>query len=129
MPRDLLRVLQRPPFDRYAVIPVARNVWQHVEVGSPAAAARRLIIASTRRRSSARPVSRPGARGDRLVDALLVWLTLDRQLKPGLATPALGGGPPVPRPGSARPASRARKQAASTAVEAAERAGVRPGLA
>ena len=32
-----------PPFDRYAVIPVARNVWQHVEGGSPAAAARRLI--------------------------------------------------------------------------------------
>ena len=39
-------------------MPVARNVWQHVEGGSPAAAARRLIIASTSRRSSARPVSR-----------------------------------------------------------------------
>ncbi len=39
-------------------IPVARNVWQHVEGGSPAAAARRLIIARTTRRSSARPVSR-----------------------------------------------------------------------
>ena len=39
-----------PPFDRYAVIPVARNVWQHVDAGSPAAAARRLIIASTARR-------------------------------------------------------------------------------
>ena len=47
-----------PPFDRYAVIPVARNVWQHVEAGSPAAAARRLIIARATRRSSARPVSR-----------------------------------------------------------------------
>ena len=34
-----------PPFDRYAVIPVARNVWQHVEGGSPAAEVRRLIIA------------------------------------------------------------------------------------
>ena len=31
-----------PPFDRYAVMPVARNVWQHVDAGSPAAAARRL---------------------------------------------------------------------------------------
>ena len=45
-----------PPFDRYAVIPVARNVWQHVEGGSPAA--RRLIIARTTRRCSARPASR-----------------------------------------------------------------------
>ena len=27
-----------PPFERYAVIPVARNVWQHVEGGSPSAA-------------------------------------------------------------------------------------------
>ena len=35
MPRDLLRVLQRPPFERYAVIPVAGNVWQQVEGGSP----------------------------------------------------------------------------------------------
>ena len=35
-------------FERYAVIPVARNVWQHVDGGSPAAdAARRLIMAST----------------------------------------------------------------------------------
>ena len=31
-----------PPFDRYAVMPVARNVWQHVDAGSPAADARRL---------------------------------------------------------------------------------------
>ena len=57
-PGDLLSVLEGPPFDRYAVIPVARNVWQHVEGGSFAAAARRLIIARTTRRCSARPVSR-----------------------------------------------------------------------
>ena len=44
------------------MIPVARNVWQHVEGGSPAAAARRLIIASTSRRSSARPVKPPPRR-------------------------------------------------------------------
>ena len=37
--------LERPPFDRYAVVPVARNMWQHVEDGSPAAAPHRLIIA------------------------------------------------------------------------------------
>jgi len=43
----------------YAVILVPRNVWQHVEGGSPPAAARRLTIASTRRRSSSRPVRRP----------------------------------------------------------------------
>ena len=40
------------------MIPVARNVWQQVEGGRSAAAARRLIIARTRRRESARPVSR-----------------------------------------------------------------------
>ena len=51
-----------PPFERYAVIPVARNVWQHVEAGSPAAAARRLIIASTTRRVNGRPVSLSPAR-------------------------------------------------------------------
>ena len=54
-----LGVLGVPPLDRYAVIPVARNVWQHVDAGSPAAAARRLIIASTARRVSGRPLSRP----------------------------------------------------------------------
>ena len=47
-----------PPFDRYAVIPIARNVGQHVEGGSPAAAARCLNIAGTTRRSSAPTVSR-----------------------------------------------------------------------
>ena len=39
------------------MIPVARNVWQQVDAGRSAAAARRLIIARTRRRDSARPVS------------------------------------------------------------------------
>lgn len=47
------------PFDRYAVTPVARNVWQHVDAGSPAAGARRLIIVSTGRGRSSRPLSRP----------------------------------------------------------------------
>ena len=56
--RSAARASRVPPFDRYAVIPVARNVWQHVEGGSSAAAARRLIIARTTRRCSARPVSR-----------------------------------------------------------------------
>ena len=51
-----------PPFERYAVIPVARNVWQQVEGGRPAAAARRLIMASTTRRESGRPVSLSPAR-------------------------------------------------------------------
>ena len=37
---------------------VARNVWQHVDAGTPAAAARRLIIDSTTRRVSDRPLSR-----------------------------------------------------------------------
>ena len=40
------------------MIPVARNVWQHVDAGSPAADARRLIIASTAP-ASGRPFSRP----------------------------------------------------------------------
>ena len=40
-------------------MPVALNVWQHVDAGSPAADARRLIIASTGRRTSGRPLSRP----------------------------------------------------------------------
>ena len=41
--------------------PVARNVWQHVEGGSPAAAGRRLIIASTSRRIE-RPARQPPRR-------------------------------------------------------------------
>ena len=45
-----------PPFDRYAVRPVALNVCQHVDAGRPAAAARRLIIDSTTRRVSDRPL-------------------------------------------------------------------------
>ena len=36
---DLLRVLERPPFDRYAVIPSPGRWWQHVDGGTPAAAA------------------------------------------------------------------------------------------
>src|SRR5205809_4544163 len=36
-----------PPASRYAVIPVARNVWQPIEEGRPAARARRLIISRT----------------------------------------------------------------------------------
>jgi len=43
-----------PPFSRYAVIPVARNVWQQVEEGSPASSARRFTI----RRSLAQIKSR-----------------------------------------------------------------------
>ena len=59
VPGDLLRVFERPPHSTDTpVIPVARNVWQQVEGGISAAAARRLIIARTRRRESARPVSR-----------------------------------------------------------------------
>ena len=54
--RSAARASRVPRFDRYAVVPVARNVWQQVERGSPAAAARRLIITRTRRRASARPV-------------------------------------------------------------------------
>ncbi len=57
MPRDLLGVLEVPPFERYAVIPVARNVWQHVEAGSPAATDRRLIMANTTRCVNGRPLS------------------------------------------------------------------------
>ena len=59
VPRDPLGVLERPPVGQVAVIPVARNVWQHVVAGSPAATARRLIIASTARRPNGRPLSRP----------------------------------------------------------------------
>ena len=59
MAGNLLRVLERSPFDRYAVMPVARNVWQHVDASNPAPAARRLIIDSTTRRVSDRPLRRP----------------------------------------------------------------------
>ena len=55
--RDRCACSSVPPFDKYAVIPVARNVWQQVDADSSAAAARRLIIARTSRRDSARPVS------------------------------------------------------------------------
>ena len=39
-----------------AEIPVARNVWQHLDGGNPAVAARRLIMARTARRVNGRPV-------------------------------------------------------------------------
>ena len=49
--------------------PVAGNVWQHVEGGSPAAAARRLIIARRRGRGGlAAPGARPAGGRDELVD-------------------------------------------------------------
>ena len=51
-----------PPFDRYAVMPVARNVWEQVDGGRPAADAHRLIMARTTRRVNGRPVSRSRAR-------------------------------------------------------------------
>ena len=59
VPRSAVRARGCPPFDKYAVIPVARNVWQHVEGGNPAAAARRLIIARTTRRASTRASGSP----------------------------------------------------------------------
>ena len=43
-------------------MPVARNVWQQVDGGSPAVAARRLIMASTTRRvndRSRQPIAHP----------------------------------------------------------------------
>ena len=46
---NLLRVRERSPFERSAVILGARSAWQHVEGGSLVAAARRLIMASTTR--------------------------------------------------------------------------------
>ena len=62
-PRSVWACSSVPPFDRYAV-PVARNVWQHVEGGSPAAAARRLIMAGTTRRVNGRPVNLCGGLTD-----------------------------------------------------------------
>ena len=53
------------------MIPVARNVWQHVEGGAPRPRRARLIIASTSRRSSARPVSRLPAGGHGLEERRL----------------------------------------------------------
>ena len=71
-------------------MPVARNVWQHVVAGNPAAAARRLIIASTTRRPSGRPLSPPARPVDALkqrrlrvvVDAAGGQIRLDRLLGP-----------------------------------------------
>lgn len=48
-----------PPFSRYAVIPVARNVWQQTVGESPALRARRLIMRSASFRETARGA--PGA--------------------------------------------------------------------
>ena len=61
-PRFACACSKRPPFDRYAAVvpPIARNVWQHVKGGSPAAAARR-----SDRRSSARHRQPPARRGRR----------------------------------------------------------------
>ena len=56
-PRSAARARGCPRSTKYAVMPVARKVWQQVEGGSPAAAARRLIMARTTRRCNARPVS------------------------------------------------------------------------
>lgn len=53
---DLLGDFQ-PPFFRYAVIPVARNVWQPIFVLMPAASARRPIMRYTSDWLMARRVS------------------------------------------------------------------------
>ena len=59
VPGDPLRVLERPSVGQVRRDPPSpRNVWQQVDAGRSAAAARRLIMASTSRRDSARPVSR-----------------------------------------------------------------------
>ena len=70
------------------MIPVARNVWQHVVAGSPAATARRLIIASTARRPSGRPLRPPRPvhaleeRRPRVLEAAGGAVRLDRLLGP-----------------------------------------------
>ena len=61
-PRSAGRARWVSPFERYAVIPVARNVWQQSEGGSPAAAAHCLIMVNTTRRVNGRPVSFSPAR-------------------------------------------------------------------
>ena len=61
MRSDLLGVLEGAPVREIRRDPLARNVWQHVDGGNPAAAARRFIIARTTRRCSARPVNRRAA--------------------------------------------------------------------
>ena len=74
-----------PPFHRYAVIPVARKVWKQVEGGRSAAAARRLIMARTRRRDSGRPVSRRAAGSTLWKSAELLDGVGDRE-QPGQAS-------------------------------------------
>jgi len=56
---NLLRVLERTPVRQIRRDARRPDVWQHVDAGRPAAAARRLIIASTTRRVSDRPLRRP----------------------------------------------------------------------
>ena len=110
VPGDLLRVLQCPPFGRYAVIPVARNVWQQVEGGSPATAARRLIIGQhhpPRQRPPPRPVH-----------------ALEQRLPPVLE-PARPGTScsPISRRGSRREAVAAREQGPVEVLELADGVG------
>ena len=57
--RSAARARASPRSPRYAVIPVARNVWWQVDAGSPAATARRLIMVRTRRHRPEEPW--PGA--------------------------------------------------------------------
>ena len=79
------------------MIPVARNVWQQVEGGRSAAAARRLIIARTRRRESARPVRRERRAGHRDPDPGEPGLA-DRGDDPGAARRLAADGGPCPGP-------------------------------
>ena len=71
-----------PPFARYAVIPVARNVWQQVEGGSPAADARRLIMAGTHP-----PGRRPARSNLSRARATLwaVWRSARHRFAPGVS--------------------------------------------
>ena len=62
MPGDLLGVLEGPPVRQIRRDPRRPDVWQQVEGGRPAAAARRLIMARTTRRVSGRPLSLSPAR-------------------------------------------------------------------
>ena len=80
-----------PPFDRYAVMPVARNVWQHVDAGSPAATVppldhRQHCPAPERTPAQpaqpARPVDALKQRRLRVVDTAGGQVHLDRLLGP-----------------------------------------------
>ena len=103
-----------PPFDRYAVMPVARNVWEQVDGGRPAADAHRLIMARTTRRVNGRPVSRSRARstlprGGRCPahhhrPLSLAGCQRDGPVAPVRAAqpPVLGANGSIPRPGRPR---------------------------